>query len=93
MGRNAAVLQYTKFAYADESTRRRMKNAANPKPGSFEEECTKLDLAPTVMRGKADLQDATIIVMSVKPELAISWKLLTRTALAPFGSEKVKIKH
>ena len=31
--------------------------------------------------------------MSVKPELAISEKLLNRTALAPFGCEEVKIKH
>ena len=45
------------------------------------------------MRGKADLQEAALIVMSVKPELAISWKLVTRTALAPFGCEEIKIKH
>ena len=54
VGRIAAVLQYTQFAYVDESTRRRMSNAATQKPGRFEEECAKLDLAPTVMRGKAD---------------------------------------
>ena len=86
VGRNAAVLQYTQFAYADESTRRRMSNVAIPKPGRFEEEWAKLDLAPMVMRGKAEL-----IVMSVKKESATSWKLLTRTALAPFGCEEVKI--
>ena len=48
---------------------------------------------PMNMRGKADLQEAALIVMNVKPELAKSGKLLTRTALAPFGCEEVKIKH
>ena len=54
VGRNAAVLQYTQFAYTDETTRGRMNNAATPKPGQFDEECAKLDLAPMVKRGKAD---------------------------------------
>ena len=45
------------------------------------------------MIGKKDLQEAASIVMSVKPEMAISVKLSTRTALAPFGCEGVKIKH
>ena len=93
VGRNAAVLQYTWFAYEDESTRRRMSNVATPKPGRFEEEWAKMDLAPTVMRGKADLPEAALIVMGVKPEPAISEKLLTRTALVPFGCEEVKIKN
>ena len=44
VGRKAAVTQYTQFAYTDESTRRRMTNAATPKPGRFEEEWEKLDL-------------------------------------------------
>ena len=35
---NAAVLHYTQFAYVDESTIRRMSNAATPNPGKFEEE-------------------------------------------------------
>ena len=81
LGRNAD----TQFAYTDESTRRRMTNAANPKPGRFEEEWATLDLAPKNMRGKVDLQEAALIVMNVKPKLAISRKLLTRTALAPFS--------
>ena len=38
VGRNAFVLHYTQFVYTDESTRRRMSNAAIPKPGRFEEE-------------------------------------------------------
>ena len=41
----------------------------------------------------ADLQEALLILMSVKPELLISWRLLTRTALAPFGREEIKIKY
>ena len=43
VGRNAAVLQYTQFNYSDETTRRRMNNAATPKPGRFDEEWAKLD--------------------------------------------------
>ena len=70
-----------------------MSNAATPKPGRFEEEWTKLDLEPTVMRGKVNLQGAALIVMSLKPELAMSGKLVTRTAIALFGSEEIKIKH
>ena len=62
-----------------------MNNEATPKPGRFEEEWTKLDLASTVMRGKADLQETALIVMDVKPDLAIRGNMLTRTALAPFG--------
>ena len=38
VGRNAAVLQYTRFAYTDQATRRRISNAATPKPGRFDEE-------------------------------------------------------
>ena len=36
-GRNAAVLQHTQFVYVDESTRRRMSNAATPKPEKIED--------------------------------------------------------
>ena len=93
VGRNAAVLQYTQFVYKDESTRRRKSNAATSKPRRFEEERIRLDLTPMVMRGKADMREAALIVMSVKPELAMSGKLLTRTALEPIGCEEIKIKH
>ena len=93
VGRNAAVMQCTQFSYKDESKRRRITNTVTPKPEKFEEECAKLDLAPMKMRGKADLQESALIVMSVKPELAISGKLLTRTELAPFDCEEIKIKH
>ena len=43
VGRNAAVLQHT---------RRRISNAATPKPGRFDEEWAKLDLALMRMRGR-----------------------------------------
>ena len=45
------------------------------------------------MRGNADLQEAALIVMNLKPELTISGKLLTGTALAPLGCEEIEIKH
>ena len=70
-----------------------MNNAANLKPGQFDEEWAKLDLAPIVMRGMADMQEASLILMSVKPELLVSGKLQTRTMLAPFGCEEVKVMH
>ena len=38
VGRNAAVVQYTQFAYTDEATMRRMNNTATLKPGRFDEE-------------------------------------------------------
>ena len=37
VGRIYAVLLYMQFAYVDESTRRRMNNAATPNPSRFEE--------------------------------------------------------
>ena len=93
VGSNAFVMQYTQFAYTDESTRRRSTNTATPKRRRFEEEWAKLDLAPMTSRGKADLQEAALIMMNMKPELTISGKLLTRTALAPFSCKEIKIKH
>ena len=38
VGRKVAVLQYTQFAYTDQATRRRISNAATPKPGAFDTE-------------------------------------------------------
>ena len=93
VGRNAAVLQYTQFAYTDETKRRRMSNIATPKPGRFDEELAKLDLAPMVMRGKADLSETSLILTSVKPGLTVGGTLQTRTMLAPFGCEEVKVVH
>ena len=92
-GRNADVLHYTQFAYTVETTRRRMNNAANPKPGRFDAEWVKLDLAPMFMRDRADLQEASLILMWVKPELLVSGKLYTRILLAPIGCEEVKVMH
>ena len=93
IGRKAAVLHHTQFAYVDESTRRRMSNAATPKPGSFEGEQAKLGLAPIAMRKIADLQEAALIIADVRPELVTTGKLLTRTALAPFVCEEVVIRY
>ena len=87
------VLQYTQFAYTDEATRRRMNKTAIPKPGRFYKEWAKLDLAPMNMRGKADLPEASLILTSVKPELTVGGTLQTRTMLAPFGYEEVKVVH
>ena len=88
VGRNAAKLQYT-----NETTRRRMNNAATPKPGRFDEKWAKLDLAPMGMRGKVDLQEASLILTSVKPELMVGGTLQTRTMLASFGCKEVKVVH
>ena len=89
MGRNVAVLQYTQFAYTDGATRRRMSNAATPKPVTFDKTWLKLDLARMIMRGKADL----LVLTSVKPELTVGGTLQTRTMLAPFSHEEVKVVH
>ena len=70
-----------------------MNNAATQKPRRFDEEWGKLDLAPMVMRGKADLQEASPILTSVQPELTVGGTLQTRTMLAPFGCGEVKVVH
>ena len=88
VGRNAAVLQYTQFVYTDEATRRRMSNTATPKPGRFDEEWAKLDLAPVIMRGKDELPEASLILTSVKPELTVGGTVQTRTMQALFGYKK-----
>ena len=46
-----------------------------------------------VMRVKADLPEASLILMSVKPELTVGGTLQTRTKLASFGCEEVKVVH
>ena len=90
VGRNAAVLQYTRFAYTDKATRRRISNAKTPKPGRFDEEWAALGLAQMKMRGRTELPEASLILTSVKPELTVVGTLRTRTFLAPF-MEKRKI--
>ena len=70
-----------------------MSNAANPKPGKFDEEWAKLDLAPLMMRSKVELPEASLIVTSVKPGLTVGGTLQTRTMLAPFGHGEVKVVH
>ena len=89
VGRNAAVLQYTRFAYTDQATRRRISNAATLKPGGFDKELAGLGLAPMKMRGRTELTEASLILTSVKPELTVGGTLQTRTFLAPFGNQKV----
>ena len=93
VGRNAAVLQYTQFAYTDQATRRRISNAATPKPGKFDEEWTGLGLAPMRMRGRTELPEASLILTSVKQEMKVGGILQTRTFLAPFGCEENKVVH
>ena len=75
VGRNAAVLQYTRFAYTDQATRRRISNAATPKPGAFDAEWAELHLAPMRMRGRADLPEACLILNSVKQGLTVGGTL------------------
>ena len=89
--RNAAVLQYTRFAYTDQAKRRRISNAATPKPGGFDKEWARLDLAPMKMRGRTELPEASLILVRVKPELTVGGTLQTRTFLAPFGCEEIKV--
>ena len=50
-------------------------------------------MAPTTMRGKAVLQEAALIVTNVRPEVAITRTMLTRTALVTFGCEVIVIKR
>ena len=70
-----------------------MSNAATPKPGRLDEEWAKIDLAPMMMRGKAELPEATLILMSVKTELTVGGTLQIRTLLPPFGYEEIKIVY
>ena len=93
VGRNDAVLQYTRFAYTDQATRRRISNAANPNPGGFNKEWSGLGLAPMEMRGRTELPEASLILTSVKSELTVVGTLQTRNFLAPFGCEEIKVVH
>ena len=86
--RSAAVYAVCLHGSSNEKT-----NAATPKPGRFDEEWAKLDLAPMMMRGKVELPDASLILTSVKPELTVGRTLQTRTLLAPFGYEEIKRVH
>ena len=79
VGGNAAVLQYTRFAYTDQVTRRRISNAATPKPGEFDKEWSGLGLAPMKMRGRTELPEASLILTSVKSEWTVVGTLQTRT--------------
>ena len=87
------MLQYTRFAYTDQATRRRISNSATPKPGRFDEEWAGLGLAPIKMRGRTELPAASLILTGVKPELTVVGTLWTKTFLAPFGCEEIKVVH
>ena len=93
VGRNAAVLQYTRFAYTDQATRRRIGNAVTPKPRAFDTEWMELNLAPMRMRGRAELPETSLILNNVEQGLRAGVKLQTRTFLAPFGYEEIKVVH
>ena len=93
VGRNAAVLQYTRFSYTDQATRRRISNAATPKPGRFDEEWAGLGLQSMQMRGRTELSAASLILTSVKPELKVGGTLQARNFLARFGYEEIKVVH
>ena len=86
-------IQYTRFAYTDQATRRRISNAATPTSGRFDEEWAGLGLAPMKMRGRTKLPEASLILTSVKPELTVVGTLRTRTFLAPFGCEEIKVVY
>ena len=45
------------------------------------------------MRGRTELPEASLILTSVKPELKVVGTLRTRTFLAPFGCEEIKVVH
>ena len=45
------------------------------------------------MRGRAELPEASLILTSVKQELTVGGTLQTRTFLAPFGYEVIKVVH
>ena len=46
-----------------------------------------------MMRGKAELPEASLILTSVKQELTVGGTLQARTMLAPFGFEEINVVH
>ena len=45
------------------------------------------------MRGRTETPEASLILTGVKPELTVGGTLQTRTFLAPFGCEEIKVVH
>ena len=45
------------------------------------------------MRGRTELPEASLILTSVKPELTVVGTLQSRTFLAPFGCDEIKVVH
>ena len=87
------MLQYTRFAYTDQATRRRISSAATPKPEGFDEEWRRLGSAPMRMRGRTELPEASVILTSVRKEMKVAGILQTRIFLAPFGCEETEVVH
>ena len=52
-----------------------------------------MGLTPMKMRGRTELPEASLILTSVKPELTVVGTLRTRTFLAPFGCEEIRVIH
>ena len=46
-----------------------------------------------ILRGKVDIPETSLILTIVKPGLTVGRTLQTRTMLAPFGYEEVKVVH
>ena len=86
------MLQYTRFAYTDQATRRRISNAAAPKPGAFDTEWAELDLAPMRMRGRAELPEASLILNSETGDNS-GRNVADENLPGPFGSEENKKLH
>ena len=92
--RHAAVRQHTQFACVEESARKRMHNAAKPKPAWVVRiRMVKIYCQANDYEGKLNVQEAAVIVMHVRPEMVAIGSLLTRDALVPLGYEKVVITH
>ena len=53
----------------------------------------ELNLAPTRMRGRAELPEDSLISTNVKQESTVGGTLQTRTFLAPFDYEEIKVVH
>ena len=88
--RRVTVYAFCLHGSSDEEA---ISNAATPKPGGFDKEWSGLGLAPMKMRGRTELPEASLILTSVKPELTVVGTLQTRTFLAPFGCQEIKVVH
>ena len=87
------MLQLTQLVYVNEKTKRKMSNnVAIPKPGRSKQKA-KLDLMPSILRGKVDLQETALIILNVRSELATTEKLLTQNSLPTNGCERIAMRY